>query len=156
MNWLKLYYKNNKNAQLRIQQLVEMNATTSDPEQQLKNRMLAFADDYFQNPDESFAKDIFEANSYYPEVASFIEDELKTGINFAESLALAEQSILSVIGKKDRVIFPEYYDLLPESIRKKLEIRTLEKSGHFPFIDQLHEIKKIINEFILLLEQKEV
>jgi pimeloyl-ACP methyl ester carboxylesterase len=153
MSWIKLYYEKNKEAPSRIALLEEMNALTSDPKEGLKNRMLAFAKDYFQNPERSAAKEIFEINGYYPEIASPIEEELKSGLSFSESLANAPQPILSIVGKNDRVIFPEYYDYLPEGIRNKIEMVTLDDSGHFPFIDQPQQLKNLVNKFILSFEQ---
>ncbi len=111
------------------------------------------------NGDAAFAEVIEDIEATNPAMLQGILDEITT-IDLRPNITRLPQPLLAIYGGRDRILTPEHGQQIAEAQGTFRQVLVLEKSGHFPFLDQPTQFNRALLEFVggsdKVIELKEV
>lgn len=111
------------------------------------------------NGDAAFSEIIEDIQATNHATIESIVAEIGT-IDLRPQIARLEQPLLAIYGARDRILTVEHGQQIAEAQDTFRQVLTLEKSGHFPFLDQPTQFNRALLEFLggsdKVIELKEV
>lgn len=111
------------------------------------------------NGDASFAEVVEDIEATNPATVQAIIDEI-CGLDLRANIGQLAQPLLAIYGGKDRILTPDHGQQIAEAHGTFRQVLTLDKSGHFPFLDQPTQFNRALLEFLggsdKVIELKEV
>jgi pimeloyl-ACP methyl ester carboxylesterase len=99
------------------------------------------------NGDDAFAEIVEDIEATNPATVQAIIDEIGT-IDLRAQLERLSQPLLAIYGGRDRILTAEHAQQIAEGQETFRQVLTLEKSGHFPFLDQSAQFNRALLEFL--------
>ncbi len=99
------------------------------------------------NGDAAFTEVIEDIEATNPTTLQSVMDEMST-IDLRPQIAQLTQPLLAIYGGRDRLLTSEHGQQITETQGTFRQVLTLEKSGHFPFLDHSTQFNRALLEFL--------
>ncbi|HEX6288457.1 MAG TPA: alpha/beta hydrolase [Herpetosiphonaceae bacterium] len=99
------------------------------------------------NGDDAFAEIVEDIEATSPATLQTIIDEITT-IDLRPNIERMAQPLLAIYGGRDRILTAEHAQQIADGQETFRQVLTLEKSGHFPFLDQSAQFNRALLEFL--------
>ncbi|PLS77006.1 MAG: alpha/beta hydrolase [Chloroflexi bacterium] len=99
------------------------------------------------NGDAAYNEVVEDIAATDPTILQHVLDDMIT-IDLLPDIARLAQPLLAIYGGRDRVLTAEHGQQITETHGTFRQVLTLEKSGHFPFLDQPTQFNRALLEFL--------
>ena len=99
------------------------------------------------NGDSAYDEVLEDIAAAHPATLQSLVDEV-SGVNLRGTIAELARPLLAVYGARDRLLTAEHGRQIAETSATFRQVLTLEKSGHFPFLDQPIQFNRALLEFL--------